>query len=81
MITAKSPMNIYLFSFFSFIQEMVWVLCSKNIQREVLHRFLSHAQKYEIRFIIINLAFNAVEIFINDTAKSNKYSWLLYNII
>lgn len=65
---------------------MVWVLCSKNIQNgnayigNALHRFLSHAQKCEIRFItIINLVFKALEIFINDTVKSNKYGWLLYN--
>lgn len=30
-------------------------------------------------FIIINLAFKALEIFINNIAKSNKYTWLSYN--
>lgn len=29
--------------------------------------------------ILINLAFKELEIFINDSAKSNKYSCLLYN--
>lgn len=75
MITAKPTINIYIhfLLIFFLLQDIIRVFCSKNIHRKVhtmvMHyRFYLMPQKYEIRFIMINLSLQ-VTIDINNFAN------------
>lgn len=76
MITAKPTMNIYLFSFNFFLLYKKWYGSSavKIFKGKYYTDFYLMPKNVKLDlFIITNLAFKAVEIFINDIAKSNKY--------